>query len=185
MQAQRAMVGRGARVRATSRSYILLAPAFVPLRYPVSCPWSWLRSWIAGGSRENSSLLVSDRMEYTRAALLIRAAIYSRWPTFLHVHRYLPSSLYLRFACPRDDRAFRFSPLFHYLALYHLLFYDHRSPPPPPMLDTRLLSTCPSSLTFASLYFTIVTYGCSILNFFRFVCCRAKISRQIEFRSLL
>ena len=124
------MEKRCARVRATSRSYILLAPAFVPLRYPVSWPWSWLRSWIAGGSRENSSLLVSDRMEYTRAALLIRAAIYSRWPTFLHVHRYLSSSLYLRFACPRD-RAFRFSPLFHYPNLYHLLFYDHRAYPAP------------------------------------------------------
>lgn len=156
-------MGRGARVRATSRSYILLAPAFVPLRYPVSCPWSWLRSWIAGGSRENSSLLVSDRMEYTRAALLIRTAICSRWPTFLHVHRYLSSSLYLRFACPRR-RAFRLSPFFRYPALYHLLFYDHR--PLPPMLNTRLLPACPSSVTFASLCILQLSRVAFCLNFF-------------------
>lgn len=41
------------------------------------------RSWIAAGSRENSSSPVSDRTECTRAPLLIRPAIYSRWPTFL------------------------------------------------------------------------------------------------------
>lgn len=82
---------------ATSRSYILLAPAFVPLRYPIRAR-PRLRSWIAGGSRENSSLPVSDRTECTRAALLIRVTIYSSWPTFLHVPRYLtsvPLSLFL------------------------------------------------------------------------------------------
>lgn len=47
------------------RSYISQAPAFVPLH-------SWLRSWIAVGSRENSRLPVSDRTEYTRGSLSLR-----------------------------------------------------------------------------------------------------------------
>ena len=51
--------------RGTSRSYILLAPAFVPLRYPIRVR-PWLRSWIAAGSTENSYLPVSDRTECTR-----------------------------------------------------------------------------------------------------------------------
>lgn len=121
-------------VRATSRSYILLAPAFVPLRYPIRA-WSWLRSWIAGGSRENSSLLVSDRTEYTRAALLIRTCNLFALAHFLTRPLLSAFLLLSPFLC-HHDRAFRFSPLFYY-ALYHLLFYEHRSSS---ILNTPLLS---------------------------------------------
>lgn len=71
------------------RSYISQAPAFVPLH-------SWLRSWIAVGSRENSRLPVSDRTEYTRGSLspfLIPAAIYSRrGPLSYTILHHLPST---------------------------------------------------------------------------------------------
>lgn len=103
------------------RSYISQAPAFVPLH-------SWLRSWIAVGSRENSRLPVSDRTEYTRGSLspfLIPAAIYSRrGPLSYTILHHLPSTPLSSFPKPPLPFPFPFPCLtLHALLLYRPLFH--------------------------------------------------------------